>query len=482
MHPPSKQRLMYLHQNLASDLELQHEINTYLLACHVNIDNPPPALVLNLRDTFHYFNLPNLFEFLQTALSHGEWNNNIVTSFMSIYVLQIKKQKKNYTTTNLCQRTALINLLHGLLLGLYPYNMKPVKFENKVKIVGKINQLFMQNSPLEFIQQNEALISVAMVEYMSNVLSDFWCVEQVFLIKTQYSRLNINQICESFRSNVENYYEENDFWKNLNQAALITLPALHRQLKLNNHKIFKKLYNYKIASKTLKHLCEQNLCEKILNLPVLNRNCVNVISQIKILCPNFSFEDLQCVESFWINVRLFKAPQLLFIEQQKILKKYDTCNMFQRAISSFFMCFQCALKQNACIFQQKFAYNCLEDRMICACCSKEAIQINMIGKILCIAENNYFMCNKCLKVIKWDGKNYDCLHCRQKAYVPRNMSSCFFCHKKTYEITHKVIDLEKLSVEFIPLCFLHTKSYITSSSTVYDLCSIKKEFGTKVII
>jgi len=479
---PSKARLEWLQSHLSSNLDLQHEINSYLLACSINYYNPPIKLVLNMTDTFHYYNLPNLFQFLQISLSSGNWSSNIVSCFMSIFVLQLKKTKKSFTSTNLCQRTALINLLHGLLLGLYPFNMKTIKFENKVRIVKAIRNLFMMNSPLEFILNNEALISVAMIEYLSNVLADFWCVEHAYLIKTQYSRLNINQICESMRSSLEPHYECSDFWPILNQAAQNVLPALHRQMKLNNAKIFKKAFNYKISSKTMKYLCENDMCTKIVQLPVLNKNCINVFSQIQILCPEYSFDDLQCVEAFWTNIRVFQAPKILYNQQTEILHKYRNCNNFQESLSVFFMCFQCALKANSCAFQQKFAFNCILNKLMCTSCSKEAVKINLIGKILCIADNSYLKCNKCLSVIKWDGKNYDCLPCRQKNIKLKNMSNCFFCHKKTYEITHKVINLQELTIEYIPLCFLHTKTYITSTSTVYDLFSLKKEFGSKVVM
>lgn len=401
---------------------------------------------------------------------------------MSVFVLQVKKHKKIFNMSNLCQRTALINILHGLLLGLYPFNLKPVKFENKVRIVAEINKLFMQNSPIEFILNHESLISIAMIEYLSNVLPDFWIVEHAILIKTQHSRLNINQICESFRGTVENYYDNKNFWTQLNSTAQNMLPALHRQLKLNNNKILKKNFNYRISSKILKHINDNNICEKIMNLPVLNKNCMNVVSQIKILCPDFCFDDLQSVEAFWTNVRVFPASQILFEQQQKILANYNHCDIFKKSLSSFHVCFQCALKPNSCAFQQKFAYNCIENKLLCTACSKEAIQVNLVGKILCIAENSFFLCNSCLEVTKWDGLHYNCLQCRQKNMHVKAMISCYFCHKKTYEITHKVINVENLSIEYIPLCFLHTKTYITSSSTVYDLHSLKKEFGSKIAI
>lgn len=479
---PSKERLQWLQLNLASNIDLQHEINRYLIASYVNFHNPPTYAVLNITDTFHYFNLPNLFSFLQKSLANGNWNTNIISSFMAVFVLQIKKNKRVFNTSNLCQRTALINILHGLLLGLYPFNLKTVKFANKVKIVGAINKLFMCNSPIQFILNHESLISVAMIEYLSNVLADFWTVEHAILIKTQHSRLNINQICESFRVNVETFYDNENFWTQLNTSAQNLLPALHRQLKLNNNKIMKKNFNYRIPSKILKHINDQDLCTTILNLPVLNKNCINVVSQIKIMCPEFGFDDLQSVEAFWTHIRVFPSSKILFEQQKEVLEKYNYCDIFKHSLSSFHICVQCALKPNSCAFQQKFAYNCMDKKLMCTSCSREAVNVNLVGKVLCIADNSFFLCKSCLAVMKWDGVHYNCQACRPKNLHTKNMMTCFFCHKKTYEITHKVINTETLSIEYIPLCFLHTKTYITSSSTVYDLHSLKKEFGSKIAI
>lgn len=479
-HIPSIQNLEKLHLQLSTNKMIQSEIDRYLLACYYDTKNPDMQLVLNSRDTFHYHNLPNLHVYLKNALSNGEWSNNIIASFMSIFVLQIKKQKKNYGQTKLIERTALINILHGLLLGLYPYNMKQIEFKHRVKIVGEIHQLFIHSSPLEFILENEALISFAMIEYLSNVVSDFWPVEFQYMVKTQFSRLNINQVCEVFRSSIETCLQDQNFWFSLNKSAAANLPSLYRQLKLNNYKLYKKLFVNKFHVKALKILSTDVFYENILNLPIINKNCANLIPQIKLLCPNMSFDELQCVESFWNNVRLSKLPQKYIEEQCNVVSLHGACSQYQSAISTMYVCFLCALKNGQNLFSQKFAYNCIDKEMICISCSKTAVRINMIGKMLSILNRNYYLCNMCLAPTVWDGIMFQCSKCRVSNVKQSCMSNCFFCHRKTFEITHKVINLEKLCIEDVPLCFAHTKTYITANSTIYDLESIQKEFGAKV--
>jgi len=170
-------------------------IDAHLLACWVSAKSPDPWLVLARSDTFHYHNLPDLSPYLRQALSSGDWSSNVVCSFMAVYCLQLKKQKRVFQSTALGERAALSNILHCLLLGLCPYNTSCMDFRQRVLITGELREVLVSDRQLEFILENDSLIQFAVVEYLANVLPDFLPVEDALLVRGVQSRFSVNQVC-----------------------------------------------------------------------------------------------------------------------------------------------------------------------------------------------------------------------------------------------------------------------------------------------
>jgi len=398
---------------------------------------------------------------------------------MLFFVLQLRKQKKNFTEAKLTERSALVNLLHGLLLGLYPYNTKHCEYDDRVTIVGAIHKLFMQASPLEFILQHDSLFTLAMIEYLSNVVNDFWPVECNFLIKSAISRSNINQLCESFRGNISKFVSQSNMWQCFEENAASVLPAIHRQLKINNHKLDKIGIVSRVPAAIATILQNHDFLNKILNLPIIRPNTLNMISQIKILCGNSTFQELQAIEFFWNKFKISYLPIQTAQKQRQTLKKFNSCDTFCSTSSKLFVCIHCCLK-NVPVSNQKFAYNCVTSNLICTCCGQSINFIEMIGKFFTLYNNTYYLCTSCLRPTIYSGNSFDiCQNC-EKQPKERSMTFCYFCHKKTHEITHKVLNVQSLTIEYIPLCFNHAKTCITSCSTTYDINSLEKEFGSKV--
>lgn len=205
-----------------------------------------------------------------------------------------------------------------------------------------------------------------------------------------------------------------------------------------------------------------------------------MISQIKILCPDESFLCLQAIEFLWNTIKISSLPAQSKQKQLKILNSMNNCNLYMSITSKLFVCFYCCLK-NPLILNQKIAYNCIDESLICTCCGNHVTSIEMIGKFFTLYNLTYYLCTSCLKPTIYNGTTFDiCENCIKKP-TKRSMSCCYFCHKKTHEITHKVLNIKTLTIEYIPLCFNHAKTCITSCSTTYDMDSLEKEFGSKYV-
>ena len=467
--------LKFLHGKLRTDDGASRaRIDAHLLACYVSPKNPDPRLVLAPEDTFHYHNLPDLSNYLRQALACGDWGSNLVSSFMAVYCFQVKKQKRSYRFTRLVERAALVNLLHGLLLGLYPYNTHHCTFEHRVAAVGAIREVMTSDGMLDFILQHDSLIQFAMVEYLSNVVPDFMPVEEALLVRGQQSRFSINQVCESFRVSAAPLYEGPNLWAALNDLAASNISSLFRQLKACNAKVSRAPAQCRASSGVWNSLSKDEFYTGLLDLPLLSLSGANNIAQIKILCPGFSFEELQAVEFFWSNVFLSNLPAHSYQSQVKVLAKHGSCQTYQRALSHIHVCFVCALKTKSPILGQKFAYNCTQRIMQCASCSRVASTVNMMGRILRVRDTSYHLCQWCLRPTS-GGLLQRCKHCAE-APERQDLSCCVVCSKKTFEVIHKVLDLDTLRIAHTPLCFHHARHGVMSQSTVYDTKSLLREF------
>jgi len=439
----------------------------------VSPSNPDPWLVLQAQDTYHYHNLPDLTRYLRQALSDGDWSTNIVCAFMAVYCLQLKKQKRVFEQTKLMERAALVNLLHGLLLGLYPYNTRHLPFDCRVRIAGELRQVLVGGAPLQFLLDNEALIQFAVVEYMSNVVSDFCPVEESMLVRGPQSRFSINQACENFRAQLS-AADLQDLWPSLNAVAATNLPALYRQLKISNLKLGKRHTSQRMSPHIMSTLSQDGFFENILRMPSMPVTSTNMIAQIKLMCPDMEFLELQTVEYFWENVFMSNLPRQMVEVHRDLLAMHGACETYQRAVQLMHVCLPCALKSKASVLKQKFAYNCNERHVQCATCSKVVVPIHMLGRALTIRDSTYYLCGGCLQPTLWRGSIFKCANCEPHP-EPQNMAQCVACSKKAIETIHKVIDLDALRITYTPLCFQHAKACVLSQSTVYDTQSLMRE-------
>ena len=468
-----------LHGRLSTDCgAARARIDAHLLACWLQPKSPDPVLVLQRSDTYHYHNLPDLTRYLRHALAVGDWGANIVTAFMAVYCLQLKKQKRTFCSTSLPERTALINLLHGLLLGLYPYNTRHMPFDQRVWVAGELRLLFDQGSPLEFILSHEPLIQFAMVEYLSNVLSDFCPVEEALLVRGAHFRYSINQVCENFRSAAAPLVAQEHAWDALNELAAAHLPSLFRQLKVSNMKVTRRLCQRRVSPSTASAWVASNLYERLLDLPVMPITSSNMISQIKLLCPDMDFVQLQSVEAFWESVFFALLPDQVVALQQELLNSHGACSLYQQESQRFYACLPCAFRSKSSVLSQEFAYNCMEDTLQCATCSRVVIPINLLGRTLTIRETSYYLCCGCLRPTIWAGNMLECNACRKQA-DPISTTTCVACNKKAVEVMHKVVDIDTMRLTYTPLCFQHAKNCIVSKSTVYDTKSLMRDLYSK---
>ena len=256
-------------------------------------------------------------------------------------------------------------------------------------------------------------------------------------------------------------------WKELNDLAAQHLHTLLRTLKLCNKKIGKQPVHERLPLGLWQHV------DTVL-VDMIDHPCIPLASfaQIKIVRPDLSFNELRVVEYVWGSLNVHMLPAHVLEAQMELLKKLGSCQMYQRSFTIIRACIKCALRTKTSLLAQTFAYNCRTRTLHCASCSKEAIRINLLGRVLRVKGVSYYLCPQCLAPVTWNGST---LHCCAPPQLVRDVSTCITCSKKSVEVIRKVIDVDKLCIVPVGLCYQHAKHCILSACTVYDLTTLTKE-------
>ena len=480
---PIAEHVTRLHDALSSQTaSARTQIDAHLLAFYVNRSNPNPMLVLKNEDTYHYHALPDLMRYMRQSIACNDWTMTTVSVLMAPFCLQIKRQmnKRTPAQSTRIERVAIINLLHGLLLGLYPYNLKHMTFDHRIKIAGELHRVMTSNAAAQtkFIVDHEPLLLFAMIEYLSNVIPDFCPVEEQILIRSIQCRYSLNQICETFRAScMEIIIQDGRMqWGALNNLAATQLPVLLRQLKINNHKFCRRPYVcLRIPTAVGSTLTE--CYDTIMGMRHVT-GC-NVIAQIKITKPDLSFQELQAVEYFWSSVFLTMLPGNIIMAQMEALDRIGSCSVYQTSFTMLHVCLLCALRTKTSLITQKFAFNCTTSTLQCATCSRKATPINMLGRVLRVKSNSYYLCTTCLKPTLWEAGSsfHACKNCTAQQH-PQNMAFCAVCDHKAVDAAANILHLETLKMVRVPLCALHARACM--SSTVYDLRSLASDMHQRL--
>ena len=409
---------------------------------------------LHAENSFHYHNLPDLTQYLRIALIHKNFNWNMITALMGAFCLQNKLKRKFQYPLSTPEKKAVLNVLHGLLLGLYPCNVQHGSFAQRCEIAGKMRELMIKGDT-----QFDHLLQLAFVEYLSNVVADFCPVEHAIIVKNSSSRFMINQACDTFRQNIDAV----DF-DMLNHRAHDVLINIQRHIKQMHFKLYKK-------NTTRFVKITDTIIQKALQLQHIPF-CTH-LAQINELC-TLPIHVLQGIEHLWQNFTIHELPQAMFDKQERLLNAVTVSTSMHHSKSTLYVCIHCAMQNKKDVLQQQSAYNALTNDMHCHKCKRKQIGVNLIGRVLTIKKISYHLCEKCLSPCVWGS---DCAKCTPEKIVA--IPGCMICDNKHVVFSRCVLNVKKLRMERVYLCSRHAKNNIRSASTIYDIDMLFEDASAK---
>lgn len=454
-----------LHQRLKHEYNTRWEIDCFLLALHHDRARPRWWMVLDICDTYHYHNLPDIAFLVRDTLMGlccAAWLQRL----FNIFICGKRYKRLIGTSDTCCQLTAaVINTLHGLLLGLYPFNERRSDLGTRVHIAGQIHTVLVGGRHLQFINDHPQLLCLSLMEYILNAVHDFCPVEWALLSISTGTRSQCLATIEAFRE--AHVDPKPATWEQLELAATPVVSSLV--------KFFKDaaLYQHKprpvVTQATAGHL-PLALSTRMIH------NSSSIFGQLKCALPDIDFAQSEALEQIWTSVYMRQLPAHTTMAQMRALDSLGKmCHLVEKELHHLPLCLTCALTRRSDVMKSLFRHDTITGRLVCnECLNHQAVvHINLLGRILYVRDKAVVLCDRCLRPRHWEAR---CVCEEEEAAKPEGCCVCAAANVTTHK---EIVDIRRFRMKTVHFCYKHTLSCVLNPATVYDVGALERELQFK---
>jgi hypothetical protein len=437
-----------------------------LIALYHYPKNPPRWMVLCEMDTYHYYNLPDLVFVVRDALMGmcpSPWLQRLFNMFLC------GKRYRRLATSSLCTiqlSAAVVNTLHGLLLGLYPFNERRMDITTRAVIAGRMHAVLTGGNHVAFIESHQNLMCMSLMEYIINAVDDFCPIEWGLLNIPVGAKSRCLAVFESFRETHVAATVDDDpegWWASLDSGAHPVIATLV--------KFFKSATFYQHRPKPVLPVAIVRHFDLALGSRVI-QNSASIFGQLRAAMPHVEFQQAAALEEIWNALFIRRLPAHTINQQIEVLeRKGRMCSMVEEELQRFPVCMACALTRRADVLKGLFRHNCDDGALVCNECMRPeyVVRVNMLGRVLFVRDRAIALCDQCLKPKPWDAV------CQCRSGVVAKPAGCCVCLNPNVFSTKDVVDLENVRMVSVGFCYKHSLTCVLSDATVYDFPTLEKE-------
>ena len=457
-------RIDTLHRKLKDDYTVRWELDCYLLALYYDSKSPLEWMVLDISDTYHYHNLPDLMHIIRGTLM-GLCCSPWLQRLFNIFLCGKRYRRLISTSDNNCQLSAaVINTLHGLLLGLYPFNERRIDFKKRVWIAGTLRGVLTSSAHSAFIATHPHLLCLSLAEYILNVVHDYCPVEWSLLEISSGAKSQCLAMLEAFRENkVNSIAGQPEFWEQLETDAQVAMGAMI--------KFFRDTSLYQHRPRSILPASMTKYLPRALGTRMI-QNSSSIFGQLKCALHDIEFKESEALEEIWTSVYIRHLPMHTTYKQMETLtKKGAMCCLVEDELHHFPICMSCALTRRADILKGLFRYDPVQPQLVCNECldTRSIVRVNLLGRILYVREKAIVLCEACLQPKYWDTA------CPCATETPPDANACCVCSNPN-TVSHKdVVDVKRFEMRVIHFCYKHSLACVLSNETVYDMRTLEEE-------
>lgn len=420
-------------------------------------------LTPSLQDTFQAVHLCDIGSYVRSLLTNSMESSDEFNSMMHLSMPYIKHNRLSLFSFERADTTVLQNILRLQLatcLGLYNENSKKPLWKVRVKLVAMFINILATGTPRDmyiFCSSHVSLTRLALIEYYVFFVEKYMPVEyglqHIFFGKeTAYSTTTrqIKCIMDSFR---QSQFQVDMQWHLVNGRAQTAVEKCNR-------------------------------CAKGLNYstppPQITKFTVDAIAQAKdeIVVPIVHSLKHETITYRQIHrmVRTYSLPLNVITRQTRQIRD----KMRQDTIQATNMCFMYACMACTSRIPDKGLRYGSDGDIVCGNCltSKCILRINMIGKLIRVADHYYYLCPVCLNVHLWESTGHEFSSCHKRPEKTVTGRSCMICTSKVSINKIMVLDSRIGCMQQVTLCNRHTP-YEHSQRYVHDIDSLIFQIQTK---
>jgi hypothetical protein len=425
-------------------------------------------MVLDYWDTFHYYNLPDLMPVIRSTLM-GLCPSLWLQKLFNMFLCGKRYRRLVSANESGCQlASAVVNTLHGLVLGLYPFNERRMDLQKRTWLAGAVHLVLTDGQHVAFVDAHPCLICLSLMEYIVNAVEDFCPVEWALLGVTTSAKSQCLASFEAFReATINATVGSAGFWQALERDAQPVVALLG---KFFHRAVF---YQHRVrgvlAPAMVKHLT------LALETRVI-QNSSSIFGQLRAALPNILFQEAEGLEEIWTTVYIRRLPSHTTMLQMGSLERLGgMCEYLEQQLHAFPLCLMCALTRRGDAVNGLFRHDCVDGRLVCNECltPKHVVRVNLLGRVLYVRDRAVVLCERCLRPKSWDAV------CACDAEDAAKESGCCVCGNANVFSSKGVINVDRMRMQTVGFCYKHSLSCVMSEATVYDVKSLEREIHNR---
>ena len=475
---------------------IQSHIDGYLGAVAFARQNPTlPGLarqmVCNYMQSPQEGNLPDLCGMIRGMLDgNGEryaGSHAFISMFQALPC--VKKPAKKILVPDKDYQLS-INVLLGLLLGLYPSSLKFPPFVVRVNIYRRIHCLLTHGTGVQFCTSHPNLITLAYMEYCAHVTSSYMPAEFDILSKEQGISSffkTCSLICDSFRQDTIVTGEEP--WIAMDAACA---PVVERHMRACKNRSRDKSNHHNLC---LKIAAEQS--KFYLSLPYVypyavhyedSAHCI-MAGEMKFLVSPCNPLGVYLEHAVAIQRLICAHPlpsNLQSVQMRSFARKAAVCERSALKGSQMHLCIPCLLKGPSSLKPNVMRGMCKLDvqsgNYMCSYCSNsEIVCLHTLGKVVCIRNHRYYYAPCCNAVQLYSARGDEfyetiqpgslcvrvsCHHQKGRVLQRLVRHRCAICANVATQEAHSAIDHMTGELHTVYLCGRHTPNQFALKQAV----------------
>jgi len=446
--PKIDTKLVEMHKlQRAGDKNIQGEIDRYLFAC---ISKDQKHLVLSRNSIPHYDNLPDISAYAVGILDPTMDSENGLQQVLLLLrqCIPLRRRTKRaqrevqWKEESYFAMQTLVRCMQGTLLGLYPNSLKVVAFGARKGILIFLRSLLV--IPFEKLhmcmQKIPYIVKLCAMEHLCNTIYDYHpgichTLNQSGQ-KVEHFCSSVSTICDIFRGELNTMFcaAEKDVAGGGKKGSVEILLDILTQLEKIAHSYFERCTRaYRgIIIGNVQQIKYIDQAKKLLT-PSATAHMGYILSHMYNTCSRSVFEMVhseriiakEFVELAWYITQIIQVhilPQCVVKKQLVALgNRYSgdtTCIAKCRVVS---LCVQCAIKKGG-PYGMRLRHDCRTNELLCIHCGPgTVVSIDMLGRILVVANDIIMLSSCCGSLIHYSGSGYEfnavcgqqCIHARQ---------------------------------------------------------------------